>query len=1095
VAVARRPRKAAAKKQPAKLSQRLVLNDWLLRRLFQVEKGEALLAHLAGAVDAAGVGADWVDSEGVSWFHRRLTSQAEREHLTHADLRRYDENIVRHWREMTAPTERRGYTLQHFQYAALLFTEVYLDRYFRDEAKLLADLNAWVDEWNWGRDAVDQAEQFAREDLNKLAFWMATGSGKTLLMHVNIKQYLHYLDASGRRHELNRILLLTPNEGLSRQHLEEFHASGMQAELFLKEGRTLFTGNAIEIIDIHKLAEESREKTVAVDAFEGNNLVLVDEGHRGSSSGGGGIWMDRRRRLCEDGFSFEYSATFGQAIKAGSSSASRDLVQEYGHAILFDYSYRYFHTDGFGKDYQILNLKEDQSEEQRLTYMTGALLAFLQQLRVHRDDRDAIAPYLVEKPLWVFVGHTVQSTGTREVSDIVDVLKSLAEFVSADRETHRRVLARIERLRDGKHGLLDRGERDIFANRLRVVLPPGRDAADVYSEALKLIFNAPQSGTLQIEQIRGEGAEGEIALRVGGAPAFGVINVGEPSKVVAQAEKQGAEFGITSQETGDFKASLFRSINSGDSPVNVLIGAKKFTEGWSSWRVSTMGLMNVGKSEGSEIIQLFGRGVRLKGLGHSLKRSGVLPASADRPQHLPLLETLNIFGVRADYMDQFRDYLTEEGLPPDDDFEEVRLRVIHHLAKDGKFEGLKLKTLALPSDVNFKTTGPKPILTADLDGDDLLQTLLKRKVVVDWYPRVQSRLSKGAQGPDIGTVHKQPRILTTEHLAFFDWNAIWFALQRFKAEKSWHNLAIPREVPPALLERADWYELLIPESDLAFDSFERVREWQEIAVALLKKFVERYYNLRKNQYEAPFLRLDDLDFNEDGTGNFFAEYVFQVPRGDRQLCDTLDLIAADVEAGGDVAPRSVGALEALTFDGHLYTPLIRLADGARAEVRPSGLDQGERDFVHDLARFLEENPEDFTGREVYLLRNRSRGRGVGFFEGAGVYPDFILWVLDGTRQHITFVDPHGLVHASKDDPKLTLARTIKDHQARVRETNPEITIDSFLISRSERLQASWASDLTEADLREAHVLFPERGSIDHIRSMFKLMEAETEVAS
>jgi hypothetical protein len=49
--------------------------------------------------------------------------------------------------------------------------------------------------------------------LNKLAYWSATGSGKTLLMHANILQYQYYLDQQGRRRELNRIILLTPNEG------------------------------------------------------------------------------------------------------------------------------------------------------------------------------------------------------------------------------------------------------------------------------------------------------------------------------------------------------------------------------------------------------------------------------------------------------------------------------------------------------------------------------------------------------------------------------------------------------------------------------------------------------------------------------------------------------------------------------------------------------------------------------------------------------------------------------------------------------------------------------------------------------------------
>lgn len=100
-----------------------------------------------------------------------------------------------------------------------------------------------------------------------------------------------------------------------------------------------------------------------------------------------------------------------------------------------------------------------------------------------------------------------------------------------------------------------------------------------------------------------------------------------------------------------------------------LNGSKKFTEGWSSWRVSTMGLMNVGKGEGAQIIQLFGRGVRLKGFEWSLKRSvkTQLPDGVDRPKHIAAMETLGIFGIHADDMAQFRDFLEEESLPTNDE--------------------------------------------------------------------------------------------------------------------------------------------------------------------------------------------------------------------------------------------------------------------------------------------------------------------------------------------------------------------------------------------------------------------------------------------
>ena len=59
-----------------------------------------------------------------------------------------------------------------------------------------------------------------------------------------------------------------------------------------------------------------------------------------------------------------------------------------------------------------------------------------------------------------------------------------------------------------------------------------------------------------------------------------------------------------------------------------------------------MGLMNVGKGEGAQIIQLFGRGVRLKGYDMSLKRSGrtVLPEEIERPKHIALLEFLDLVG-------------------------------------------------------------------------------------------------------------------------------------------------------------------------------------------------------------------------------------------------------------------------------------------------------------------------------------------------------------------------------------------------------------------------------------------------------------------
>ena len=425
---------------PLKFDQKLVLNQWMLW-LFDKKSFEQLAEPFKSAQ------LEGLNEDNNHKFLAVFRALWELEELPADVLLGYDQNIVKHTLRLN---ERRSDPIRwkYFQWLSLLFTEVYLDRFFRAPDKMLADLNAFVQTFNADKLEKDKIPAYEIADLRKIAFWNATGSGKTLLMHVNILQYQHYLGLLGQGRELNRIILLTPNEGLSRQHLVEFHAAGLDADLFSKDGKSLFAGKTIEIIDIHKLREDMGEKTVAIDAFEGKNLVLVDEGHRGSSGKEAGRWMDARRRLCEQGFSFEYSATFGQAMKASSNKA---LEQEYAKCILFDYSYKYFYWDGFGKDYRILNLADDTDEDKRRLYLTACLLAFYQQQRLYRDKGAQFRPFLLENPLWVFVGgsvNAVRSENKKKVSDVVDILLFLAEFVKERRQT----IKLLDRLLSGKPG-------------------------------------------------------------------------------------------------------------------------------------------------------------------------------------------------------------------------------------------------------------------------------------------------------------------------------------------------------------------------------------------------------------------------------------------------------------------------------------------------------------------------------------------------------------------------------------------------------------------------------------------------------------------
>jgi len=408
--------------QYTKLEHHLVLLAWL-NSLFGYESNKVLLEDCK-EVD------EGFASDGHSHLYHHLLARGSKVRIPEEDLARYDENVRVHLERINRGRPE-PITLRYFQHLAALYTEIFLDRLFNHQKQLLKDLNAFVAERNARKPpGKPPADPFTEKDLTKLAYWMATGSGKTLILHLNYYQFFHY-----NREPLDNILLITPNEGLSEQHLRELELSGIPARHFdLNQSSLLRKPNEVQVLEITKLVEQKRGGgvSVPVEAFEGRNLIFVDEGHKGS---GGKVWRSYRDDLGQTGFTFEYSATFGQAL-----SAARDdeLTKEYGKAIVFDYSYRYFYGDGFGKDFRILNLQDEDRPEHTETLLLGNLLSFYEQLRLYEEHADELRPYNLEKPLWVFVGSTVNavySENHQKRSDVLTVARFLHHVLSDKRWT------------------------------------------------------------------------------------------------------------------------------------------------------------------------------------------------------------------------------------------------------------------------------------------------------------------------------------------------------------------------------------------------------------------------------------------------------------------------------------------------------------------------------------------------------------------------------------------------------------------------------------------------------------------------------------
>lgn len=1017
------------------LEDNLVLHQWMLS-LFGYKDFDRLADQLKDAR------LEGVTEDNISRFHSVLRALLpQKSPLTADTLLAYDENILRHWAQITERRNRIGKRLQlkYFQYLALLFTEIYLDSYFSDPDSLLKTLNEQVISFNKSKRIEERLSLYTAQQLNKLAFWQATGSGKTLIMHVNLLQFWHYQQRYNRQRDINRVILLTPNEGLSQQHLEEFQLSGITAEIFDKETRSMFTGQTIEIIDIHKLRDDMGEKTVAVEAFETNNLVFVDEGHRGSS---GIEWKSRRDRLCERGFSFEYSATFGQAMKAANKP---ELTQEYAHCIIMDYSYKFFYRDGYGKDYHILNLENDEQEESRQLYLTACLLMFYQQMRIYHDNRVDFRPYLIERPLWVFVGSRVtKSLSKKDASDIVDILLFVDQFINNPQLSQRR----IEQLLRGSTELRDSRGNEIFTNAFAYIGSQSSEA--LFEDILQIVFNASSPGSLHIENL--SGVDGELGIAVGENEYFGVINVGDANALARLCEK----YDVFVVRQKEFANSLFNRVNETDSSINLLVGARKFIEGWNSWRVSTMGLMNVGRGEGSEIIQLFGRGVRLKGYEFSLKRSRRLDG-VDIPGNIEELETLNIFGVRANYMRQFKEYLEEEGLPANEQRIEFILPVIKNFGQQ------KLRIVRVKPGVDFKHDGKKPVLGLPP------KHLTRYPVIVDWYPKIQATVSQGIT-IDSGGGSKHEAKLGVEQLAFIDSEALYFELLQFKNERGWNNLYIPPGIVDQLLDpenSANWYRLFIPPQELQFRDFNQIRVWQDIALTLLKKYCDKYYKYRQSEFESPHLEYQDLSPDDP---NFIDEYRFLIEESQKDIINRLREIKQQIE-DGTLREAEVGSIfRAIKFGNHLYEPLIYFKS-KHVEITPVALNEGERDFVMHLRAYFEERTPFFADKELYLLRNLSRGKGIGFFEAGNFYPDFILWLLVDGKQYVSFVDPKGIRNLRGfGDDKIQFYQTIKDLEQRLGDEN--VILNSFIISNTPFEQVDWwEEDAERVDFEARNILF------------------------
>jgi len=998
-----------------RLEKYLVLNKYLLS-LF----GANSISDLRDELKTKKEG---FDNDGKSFFVDTLIG-LENLKIDPNALLQYD-RAIKEYSEKLSNYRRENIVLKYFQYLAVLFAEIFLDKYFNRKQELLSDLNSFLESYN--QSEKTEITPFQEKDLKKLAYWMATGSGKTLIMHINYWQFLKY-----NTEALDNIILVTPNEGLSKQHYNEMQKSGIPCRLYSEnpDSLTLYK-DQVFIIDIHKLTEEKKGAGVRVETsyFEGRNLVFIDEGHKGQTTEEQ-VWKKLREDLGKDGFVFEYSATFGQVI----NEKNKDLLEEYSKAIVFDYSYKYFYEDGYGKDFYVYNLREDSfTKNYKDLILTANLLSFYEQSVLYEKYKDELREYLIEKPLWAFIGSKVSGAGIN--SDVLKVVLFLKKIV----EDRKFLENNIAKILNGESGLLDQDGNDIFKDRFQYIRKNGYKINDIYRK----LFNA-NGGSLQLYDLKS--ADGEIGLKIGEGEYFGVINIGDVSGFRKLLTKSGFE-----EKSDSFTPSLFERINENNSNINILIGAKKFIEGWDSWRVCSMGLINMGKGEGPQIIQLFGRGVRLKGRNLSLKRS------EENKYQIKSLETLNIFGLNADYINSFLETIRKEEV----EYEEIKLPI-------KRLDETKWKNLyTLKTDRDFDFTNHFIELETD---EDLL-----RKIKIDIRPRV--KIAHGLE--TLRSEAEVEKIDFEDYIDLLNWDGIYLKILNYKISKGFFNLRLRKDILQEII-KSQLYEVYAFPEQIMLKSFTDLDHLEEIILVVLKSYIDKFYNYKLRQTETKQLQLFSLVKEDENLSYDYYTLKIEVPKDKKEKIERkreIEKIKKLLKQVDKLYQKDFDEIPTIHFDRHLYTPLV-VYDKHKEFIKsePARLNEGETRFVKKLREYLKKNK--IKDKEIFLLRNLSK-RGVKFFQTSGFYPDFIMWVKENSKQTMVFIDPKGIRNLGNfNDDKIQLYKSIKEieKEIKINKTHHKLRLESLILSVSkynEIKKTFGEGNIPKQEFEKHHILFME----------------------
>jgi len=502
---------------------------------------------------------------------------------------------------------------------------------------------------------------------NRMGFWMATGSGKTLVL-VKLLEILHLLM---RRQEIPvcDVLMLTHREDLIVQFqnaINEYnHAPDAPIHIELRElrdypeakreapGGLLGRDSTLRVFYYRSdnVSDEHKERIVDFRNYDngGRWYVLLDEAHKG-------VAEDSKRKhiytiLTRAGFLFNFSATFTDTLDLATTVHNFNLAEfisrGYGkHIAILKQEFSAFKRRG-GGDYT--------DDEKRKVVLKSMMLIACTARKVRELRAESGVPALYHHPLLLALVNSVNT----EDADLKLYFQQLIAIGRGEVPAPMWTAARNElweELATEPHYLYE------DQRRLRVAQADIMDIrpADIWRD----VYNSESGKAGDIEVLVRPGNIREIAFKLKTSEKpFALIKIGDITKWLKESLT-----GFDAIETLEDE-SFFAQLNQADSSINILMGSRSFYEGWDSNRPNVINFVNIGTGEDARkfIIQSVGRGVRIQSWGGARKRLEELREEFDDKDLFRRLrekaeapETLYVLGTNRDALNVVLEELKKE---------------------------------------------------------------------------------------------------------------------------------------------------------------------------------------------------------------------------------------------------------------------------------------------------------------------------------------------------------------------------------------------------------------------------------------------------